>query len=85
MVGYSREYVTGILMPKRTAYSGARGGNKRKKGEGDYASCLTEMFRMQQETCIENLSNSKKDKNIGIVGESAADPGRQRQTLFVNN
>lgn len=64
-------------MPKSTACSGARGGNnKRKKGKGDYASYVTEMFRMQQETCIESWSNSTKDKNIGIVGESAAHPGR---------
>lgn len=61
-------------MPKSTVCSGARGENKRKKGKGDYASCLTEMFRMQQETCIEILSSGTKDKNIGIVGESAADP-----------
>lgn len=34
------------------------------------------MFRMQQETCIEILSNNTKDKTVVIVGESAADPGR---------
>lgn len=49
---------------------------KRKKGERYYASCLTEMFRMPQETHIESLSNSTKDRYRGIVGEPAADPGR---------
>lgn len=34
------------------------------------------MFRMQQKTCIESLNDNTKEKNIGIVGGSAADPGR---------
>lgn len=50
--------------------------NKREKGEGDYATYLTQMFRMQQETRIENLNDNTREKNIDIVGGSAADPGK---------
>lgn len=50
--------------------------NRRKKGEGDYATYLTQQFRIQQETHIESLNDNTEEKNIGIVGGSAADPDR---------
>lgn len=49
--------------------------NSREKGEGNYATYLTQMIRMQQKTRIESLNDNTKEKNIVSVGGSDADPG----------
>lgn len=55
--------------------------NRREKGEGDYATYLTQMFRMQQETCTESLNDNTKEKNIGTVGGICC---RSRQIKWIN-